>query len=521
MIDRWCTLALAPLIAIDVALGVVLRFWTTSKLWLDEAQSVNIAAHPLSQLTHYLRNDGAPPLYYALLHFWMGLFGHSDRDVRALSGVIAVITLGLAFGCVRAWWGTRPALVAVAVLAVMPYGVYFGTETRMYALIMAESTALLWVLRRHLDRPRWVTAAGIALLGASLLYTQYWAIYLLLVIGLFSVVHWWRQREAHHAPDWRLPAAIVSAFILWLPWVPIFLEQRAHTGTPWSPAPGFDQLFIWLDDFTVNQSVPAVIPSVHNEVTLVLFIALAFLGVLAAYMTRNKPLISVNVFGDPTARVVSFIVVATMLVGIVASHIDGAAYVPRYAAVIAAPVAFLVARGILVLNTPFRVLVILAVLSAACLWTDRWGVTDQRSQAGPVAAVLRDAPTDSVVYVCPDQLGPSLLRYANPRLEYLGYPRFTNPAIVNWYNYLAAYHRVRPKDNAATQAARIGANQPVYVVTARGYGLKLTCWYFTFHLAQDLHRTVERLVKSEPTGYYQPMGLLELVPSNAPLARPR
>ena len=160
---------MVALIAGDLVVGITLRFWTSSKLWLDEAQSVNIAAHPLSQLVHYLRHDGAPPLYYVILHFWMGVVGRSDFDVRALSGVFSILGLVAIFFAARAWWGTQVALIAAAVLAILPYAVYYGTETRMYSLVMLLSALLFWVLRLHLDHPRRATAAGITVLAAALL----------------------------------------------------------------------------------------------------------------------------------------------------------------------------------------------------------------------------------------------------------------------------------------------------------------------------------------------------------------
>ena len=42
-----------------------------SDLWLDEALTVNIAGVPLHEIPSYLKRDGAPPLFYVLLHFWM------------------------------------------------------------------------------------------------------------------------------------------------------------------------------------------------------------------------------------------------------------------------------------------------------------------------------------------------------------------------------------------------------------------------------------------------------------------
>ena len=58
-------------LAVAVVVAVVLRFVTTSDLWLDEALTVNIAKLPLGDLRAALLRDGAPPLYYVLLHGWM------------------------------------------------------------------------------------------------------------------------------------------------------------------------------------------------------------------------------------------------------------------------------------------------------------------------------------------------------------------------------------------------------------------------------------------------------------------
>jgi uncharacterized membrane protein len=55
-------------LVLTVAAAVVLRFVTRSDLWLDEALTVNLAKLPLSDLREALRHDGAPPLFYVLLH---------------------------------------------------------------------------------------------------------------------------------------------------------------------------------------------------------------------------------------------------------------------------------------------------------------------------------------------------------------------------------------------------------------------------------------------------------------------
>src|SRR3954466_3923268 len=82
---------------VAVAIGIALRFLTSSHLWLDEALTVNIAKLPLAKIPDALRHDGSPPLYYALLHFWMDVFGSGDLAVRALSGLFGVASFPLAW----------------------------------------------------------------------------------------------------------------------------------------------------------------------------------------------------------------------------------------------------------------------------------------------------------------------------------------------------------------------------------------------------------------------------------------
>ena len=105
---RLKTVEIRIAIALTVAAGVALRFWTPSALWLDEALTVNIARLPLHEIPARLKQDGAPPLFYYLLHFSIHVFGQSDLATRALAGVFGVLTLpspGLPpKGPAGGWW---------------------------------------------------------------------------------------------------------------------------------------------------------------------------------------------------------------------------------------------------------------------------------------------------------------------------------------------------------------------------------------------------------------------------------
>src|SRR5215204_1243390 len=227
------TQKLAPLvIAGVVVVGVALRFVTTSALWLDEALSVNIAKLPVGDLLDALRHDGHPPLYYLLLHGWMQVFGEGDVAVRALSGIIGVATLPLAYVAGRRLAGVAGGRWALVVVALSPYSVRYATETRMYSLVMLLTLVGYLVLTDALHTPTAGRLAALTLVSGTLLLTHYWSFYLVAAVGLMLVVRWWRV-PGERPTTVRLIVAVAAGGLLFLPWLGGFLYQGAHTGTPW------------------------------------------------------------------------------------------------------------------------------------------------------------------------------------------------------------------------------------------------------------------------------------------------
>ena len=169
-------------VALVIAVGIGLRFWTPSALWLDEALTVNIARLPLHEIPGRLKQDGAPPLFYYLLHFWMRLFGQSDLATRSLSGILGVLTLPVAWLAAKRFGGRMVAWTTLVLLASAPFAVYYSTEARMYALLILLTGCGILALQRSLATPRPGNLIAVAVVTAALLYAQYWSMYL---------VAWW------------------------------------------------------------------------------------------------------------------------------------------------------------------------------------------------------------------------------------------------------------------------------------------------------------------------------------------
>ncbi len=109
--------------AIGLTTGVALRFWTRSGLWLDEVLTVNIAALPVRHIPAALRHDGAPPLYYVVLHYWMAVFGKGNLAVRAFSSLTSVVSLPFAWAAGRRLGGRACAAATVVLMATSPFAV--------------------------------------------------------------------------------------------------------------------------------------------------------------------------------------------------------------------------------------------------------------------------------------------------------------------------------------------------------------------------------------------------------------
>src|SRR5271154_5324144 len=160
-------------VGVVIAAGVLLRFWTRSGLWLDEALTVDIARLPLHQIPNALKHDGAPPLYYYLLHFWIVLFGQSNDAVRSLSGLFAVITLPVAWLCGRRLGGRAVAWTMLVLLATAPFAVFYATASQMYALVILLTACGYLALSRAVASPRPGNLVAVGVVVVALLYTQY------------------------------------------------------------------------------------------------------------------------------------------------------------------------------------------------------------------------------------------------------------------------------------------------------------------------------------------------------------
>jgi len=432
-------LVLVALVGLAAGLTAGVR---SGPLWLDEALSVEIARLPLSELTGALRQDGAPPLYYLLLHGWIASFGTGTVAVRLLSVMLVPAALWLAYLLGRRLSGVSAGRAAVIVLAALPWTMRFFSETRMYALVVVLVLAGALVLERVRagGSARWIVA--LAAMTGALLLTHYWSLFLLAAVGLWHLPGALRSS----GPMRRVVVGLVAGGVLFLPWLPTFVFQALHTGAPWARSPGVAELLetprLWGGGSDVSRAL--------------------LVGVLL-------PLVVLSAMRLRAGRALGLVALVTLLLAWTQTTVLGGAYTGRYTAVVVPLVC--VAAGLGAAALPGRRLPLLAlgVFVAVALAQGVPAAGVERTSADRIATAVQDAAgPDAVLAYCPDQLGPPVQRLLPPGYEQVVYPSLDGAQRIDWVDYAERQAAADPRE-VAGRLASLAAGRELLVLKAAGY----------------------------------------------------
>ncbi len=191
----------------------VLRL-TFQPLWWDEGYSVWFAGHSLPEMVRLTSLDIHPPLYYALLHGWTGIFGMSPVALRLMSVAVGLLTLPLAYRLGMELWGPREGCIAAWIVAAAPFHVYYSQEVRMYGLVtLLGMGAALFAWRYFEGRGKLWTLVWYTLFALASLYTQYYAAFVWLTLAAYGYL----VLDGRRRTRWTVAqAGVLLAYVPWL-----------------------------------------------------------------------------------------------------------------------------------------------------------------------------------------------------------------------------------------------------------------------------------------------------------------
>jgi len=493
---------------IALAVGVIVRFTTWSHLWLDEALTVNIARLPLNDIGEALRHDGAPPMYYVILHAWMVVFGDSTLAVRILPGLFGLAALPLTFVAARRIGGRRVAWAATLLLASGPFAIRYATESRMYSMVMVLVLLALLAVLALLEGGGRRAQVALALLTTSILLSHYWSLYLLVVS--FATLGWLARtgRDAVAVEGARKSlAAIVAGCVLFLPWAPTFLYQLTHTGTPWGRPGNLRSMFDTVTHFAGGYWDPGIALGL-------MYFGLIGLALFGWAVEGRRVLLDFH--PRSPGKWLLTVAFGTLAVAIVAGQVGRSAFAVRYAAVLYPLVVILVALGTNAIADQRVFHGVLAVAVVLGFWATIPNVIGNRTSAGRVASAINAGarPGDVVAY-CPDQMGPSVSREIRTEgLIHVTFPRATGPELVDWVDYERFSRAARTQPFAQMLSERAGPANDVWLVWAPGYRTFGTKCSNLVEQLDDIRPDNTRLI-TVSTKYFERPGLLRFRPDTA------
>ncbi len=257
-----------PVLILLLLLTAALRLHDlgVQSLWYDEGNSYVQSTRTLSAIADNAARDIHPPGYYWLLAGWRALMGESEFALRSLSAFASIVSAALTYAIGRRLLGTTGGILALLLVALHSFSIYYAQEARMYALLTLWGAASFYALIRLIERPTPRSALILGLLNGAGLWTHYAFPFFMLAQGVVVVVGAKPRRWIAFA------SASLLAIASFAPWIPTALHQLTTWGQVRDSAPLGESLLTLLRWLSFGISADATAPLIAPLVMLFSFV---------------------------------------------------------------------------------------------------------------------------------------------------------------------------------------------------------------------------------------------------------
>jgi 4-amino-4-deoxy-L-arabinose transferase-like glycosyltransferase len=223
-------------LGVIIVVGATLRLYSLDfqSLWQDEGLQFYVATqNSFSELLHQTRSFH-PPLSFIINHVFL-LMGESDFFLRLPSALFGIASLPLLYILGRDLTSSREAVLAVFVLAISPFHIWYSQDARMYSQLLFLSLLSTVLLMQALSRGKVRWWVYYILVSAAGMYTH-----VFMALALTAQFLWlFLYHRRHLLPIVATGVAVAVLFLPWglyLPWVSNFVVGVSRVGLSAGPA---------------------------------------------------------------------------------------------------------------------------------------------------------------------------------------------------------------------------------------------------------------------------------------------
>lgn len=193
-------------------------------LWADEGWTIAATdvRSPLDVINDWVAVDVHPPLFFIELYGWRQFVGDSIFELRYFSVMLTLMATAVMYQAGRTIFHNR----LVGVLAALFFGMHdlvhvLTQEVRHYPQQQLMVALALWMFWRLWERPSRWRGVGFVLAATALLWSHYWGGFVLLAMGIFTLITRWHQIRPYLL-------AFTGVGLAFVPWLPILYEQITY-----------------------------------------------------------------------------------------------------------------------------------------------------------------------------------------------------------------------------------------------------------------------------------------------------
>lgn len=251
-----------------LAAGIRFTGLAERDFWYDEAFTGVAIKENFHDMIQMIINDVHPPLYYLSLKVFASFFNYSVFGIRLFSAVFGVLSIWALYILAKELFDVKVARYAALIAAISPFAIQYSQEARMYTMLVffILVSAYFFVKGLHTGDIKYYILWGF-FTGLSML-THYMGVifsslyYIVFVVWGINISYEKitaigdKKKKAIEffkklIPSKELLSGIGIAFLVFLPWLKIFIHHVMAKGTnlSWVKPASLGDIIITIQTF--------------------------------------------------------------------------------------------------------------------------------------------------------------------------------------------------------------------------------------------------------------------------------